>query len=82
MNLSRRDNDCNSPRRIICRRKFRIYREVLASNNKKEWKSGIERKKREKLIRFNASLVGRGFSQTFGIDFDEAYSPVANMASI
>lgn len=34
------------------------------------------------ITRFKARLVGRGFSQTPGIDFNETYSPVARTASL
>ena len=34
------------------------------------------------IVKHKARLVARGFSQKFGVDFGETYSPVANMSSI
>lgn len=47
-----------------------------------KWVFVLKRNEKGEIVRFKARLVAQGFSQTFGIDFDETYSPVANMASI
>ena len=36
----------------------------------------------EKLLKYKACLVVKGFSQKQGIDFDEIFSPVVKMCSI
>ena len=36
----------------------------------------------EKLLKYKARLVMKGFSQKQGIDFDEIFSPVVKMCSI
>ena len=40
------------------------------------------KKDSEKLVKYKARLVLKGFSQKHGVDFDEIFSPVVKMSSI
>ena len=40
------------------------------------------KKDSEKLVKYKARLVVKGFSQKHGVDFDEIFSPVVKMSSI
>ena len=40
------------------------------------------KKNSEKLVKYKARLVVKGFSQKHGVDFDEIFSPVVKMSSI
>lgn len=47
-----------------------------------KWVFRIKFNSRGELERFKARLVARGFSQRFGIDFEETYSPVLKLTSL
>ena len=40
------------------------------------------KKDSEKLVKYKARLVVKGFNQKHGVDFDEIFSPVVKMSSI
>lgn len=42
----------------------------------------MKRNEKEEIVRFKARLVASGFLQTHGVDYNETYSPVANLNSI
>ena len=46
------------------------------------WVLRIKRKPDGSIDRYRARLVARGFSQIFGVDYYETYSPVVNMVSV
>lgn len=46
------------------------------------WVLKIKRKPDGSVDRYRARLVARGFSQVHGLDFNETYAPVVNMASV
>lgn len=46
------------------------------------WVLKKKRKPDGRLDRYKARLVARGFSQIYGVDYNETYAPVANMTSI
>ena len=48
---------------------------------KNKWVSKLK-KDGDKLVKYKAWLVVKGFSQKQGIDFDEIFSPVVKMSSI
>ena len=43
---------------------------------------GVQTKKKEKLLKYKARLVVKGFSQKQGSNLDEIFSPVVKMCSI
>ena len=43
---------------------------------------GVQTKKKEKLLKYKAQLVVKGFSQKQGSNLDEIFSPVVKMCSI
>lgn len=47
-----------------------------------KWVFKIKFNSRGELERFKARLVARGFSQQYGIDFEETYSPVLKLTSL
>lgn len=47
-----------------------------------KWVFRIKFNSRGELERFRARLVARGFTQRFGVDFEEAYSPVLKITSL
>lgn len=75
-----------------------IDAELKALNTKKTWTSiksnpsqkvigtkwvfTIKRNEQGEIERYKARLVALGYRQTYGIDYSETYSPVANMNSI
>ena len=40
------------------------------------------KKDSERLVKYKARLVVKGFSQKHGVDFDEIFSPIVKMSSI
>nr|CCA27625.1 putative polyprotein [Albugo laibachii Nc14] len=47
-----------------------------------KWVFTIKRNEHGEIQRYNARLVAFGYRQTYGVDYEETYSPVANMNSI
>ncbi|DAZ93339.1 TPA: hypothetical protein N0F65_010805 [Lagenidium giganteum] len=47
-----------------------------------KWVFAVKRDANGNVTRFKARLVAQGFTQTFGVDFKETYSPVASLNSI
>ena len=47
-----------------------------------KWVFKYKRNENGKIIRFKSRLVAKGFTQTYGIDYLETYSPVAKLASL
>lgn len=47
-----------------------------------KWVLRIKRKPNGQVERYRARLVARGFSQRYGIDYNETYAPVANATSL
>lgn len=46
------------------------------------WVLRIKRKPNGTIDRYRARLVARGFSQVYGLDYNETYAPVVNMVSV
>ena len=47
-----------------------------------KWVFTIKQTPEGKVERYKARLVARGFSQTYGVDYDETFAPVAKMSTI
>ena len=47
-----------------------------------KWIYTIKQNSEGKIDRYKARLVARGYSQTYGIDYDETFAPVANMNTV
>ncbi|KAJ0392071.1 hypothetical protein ATCC90586_011078 [Pythium insidiosum] len=68
------------------------YGAAMQSDDAKEWGDAVQRElawvfalkhnDKGEIVRFKARLVAQGFSQAFGVDYNETYSPVATLNSI
>jgi hypothetical protein len=47
-----------------------------------KWVVALKRNEKGEIVRFKARLVAQVFSQAFGVDYNETYSPVATLNSI
>ncbi|KAE9164209.1 hypothetical protein PF005_g30125 [Phytophthora fragariae] len=46
------------------------------------WVFALKRDEKGRVVRYKARLVAKGYSQRHGIDYEEAYSPVADLNSV
>ena len=47
-----------------------------------KWVYTVKQTPEGKVERYKARLVARGYSQTYGIDFDETFAPVAKISTV
>lgn len=47
-----------------------------------KWVFKVKRNEENKVTKFKARVVAQGFTQQFGVDFDEVYAPVTRQASL